>query len=153
MISFDGFSGTGKTTQARIISETYRIPLIYWDNQFESWHPEVNSLEAAIRTYCNLTCFLKTDKEVFILDCCMFGVIRYLVFNASDEQRINFINIFDNIIQSTLSREPLCFYLFMPEQLATYQRDKREGNATILETPIKSNETDQKFKEIVDQDF
>lgn len=150
MISFDGWSGTGKTTQALIVSDTCGIPVVTWNNLFDGWQPEINSLAGAIRNFCNLSVFLKERDSDMVLDCCIFAVIRYMVFNASCQERVDLVESFDSIIRSTASSDPLCFYLFMSEYAATCQRDKRDEMPVSAESRMLSNGVDQKFKAVAD---
>lgn len=134
MISFDGWSGTGKTTQALAVNRHYDLPIIVWDNRYVDWEPEITTLGNAVRTLANIVATLSERDDLFTIDCCLFGVLRYLAFERLSLRQDNtklLTSICDELFRGLLGREPVCFYLYVPRSLADLRRMRRDYNVDL----------------------
>ena len=134
MVSFDGLSGTGKTTQAKIVSKHYKLPFIDFRNHFYGWETGVNSFDSVARTFCNIARVVSSEptEPPFVIDNFFLGLIRYLAYNDDDKSVL--IHLMDHALRGMLGREPICFYLLVPGELAKFRKEKREYNIDKQET-------------------
>lgn len=120
MISFDGWSGSGKTTQAIHLSKRLDIPFYYWQN----FGPNIdNDMPVSIYRYRCLYSLLRQAKtewtKTFTVDEFLYCLMFHLIGKPTSEID-EMLSLVSKFTQWALGGEPkLCIFLRVPYEIAT----------------------------------